>query len=134
MKDNTERGDSYMQSKPSREKASGVHGEIKTKLVHSLKFKLMLLSEVCLVIILLIVGMSLAMLNNNNQNYQMTTHMSQVNRLSEQNETLDDMYVFSKDSNYSGEIYTNIDDAFTISNTNHPNSKNYRNGIVLEIY
>jgi len=130
MKDNTERGDSYMQSKPSREKASGVHGEIKTKLVHSLKFKLMLLSAVCLVIILLIGGMSLAMLNNNNQNYQMTTHMSQVNRLSEQNETLDVMYVSSKDSNYLGEIYTNIDEAFTIINTNHPNSKYNRNGIV----
>lgn len=119
-----------MQSKPSREKASGVHGEIKTKLVHSLKFKLMLLSAVCLVIILLIGGMSLAMLNNNNQNYQMTTHMSQVNRLSEQNETLDVMYVSSKDSNYLGEIYTNIDEAFTIINTNHPNSKYNRNGIV----
>lgn len=130
MKDNTERGDSYMQSKPSREKASGVHGEIKTKLVHSLKFKLMLRSAVCLVIILLIGGMSLAMLNNNNQNYQMTTHMSQVNRLSEQNETLDVMYVSSKDSNYLGEIYTNIDEAFTIINTNHPNSKYNRNGIV----
>lgn len=112
-----------MQSKPSREKASGVHGEIKTKLVHSLKFKLMLLSAVCLVIILLIGGMSLTMLNSNHQNYQMTTHMSQVNRLSEQNETLDVMYVSSKDSNYLDEIYTNIDQAFNIINTNQPNSK-----------
>ncbi|WP_110931592.1 methyl-accepting chemotaxis protein [Paenibacillus bouchesdurhonensis] len=112
-----------MKNKSSREKTSVVHGEIKTKLVHSLKFKLMFLSAVCLVIILLIGGMSLTMLGNNNQSYEMTTHMSQVNRLSEQNETLDVMYVSSKDSNYLDEIYANIDQAFNIINTNNPNGK-----------
>lgn len=107
----------------ARKKSAVVPGQTSTKLIHSLKFKLMLLGGVCLVILLLIGSMSLIMLDNNNDNYETTNQMNQVNRLTEQNETLDVMYLNSKDSKYLDEINTNINNAFEIISNNEPNSK-----------
>ncbi|WP_164744353.1 hypothetical protein, partial [Paenibacillus xylaniclasticus] len=89
-----------------------------TRLIHSLKFKLILLGTVCLVILLLVGGMSLVMLNNSNNSYDLTNQMNQINRLSEQNETLNVQYVYSKNSSYLNEISSNVEKAYNIARNN----------------
>ncbi|MDQ0231384.1 methyl-accepting chemotaxis protein [Metabacillus malikii] len=109
--------------KRTRKKASKFKFQFNKAIFHSLKAKLMLLGAVCLAIVLLIGGMSLIMMDGNNEKYEMTNHMNQVNRLAEQNETLNVLYVSSKDSKYLEELSSNTEEAFSIIEKNNPTLK-----------
>nr|WP_078554391.1 methyl-accepting chemotaxis protein [Bacillus alkalicellulosilyticus] len=95
----------------------------KAELLYSLKAKLVLLGVVCLVILLLIGGTSLVMLSNNNDNYKITSDMNQVNRLTEQNETLNVLYLSSMEMQHLEGISQNVNSAYKIIRSKNPTLK-----------